>query len=80
MLPMHWETPVIEIFQPGAISYLFTEKWRGEAPEKRAQSITPCCVLCSEPLPTSPSWQKHYQDAMVLVRGGNTQLAETCRA
>ena len=80
MLPVRWETPVVEVFQPAAISYLFAKKWRGEAPGKRAQSITPYCVPCSEPSPTSASWQKHYQDATALVRGGITHLAETCRA
>lgn len=46
-LSEHWETPVVEICQPGAVSYLFADKWRGEAPGKRAQSITPCSMLCS---------------------------------
>jgi len=77
-LPVHWETPVIEIFQPGAISSLSKEKWRREAPGKRAQSITPCCVLCPKPSPTNASWQQHYQDAVTLVQRGVTHWAETC--
>lgn len=52
-LSERWETPVVEIFQPGAVSYLFAEKWRGETSGKRAQSITPCSMLCSILLPTN---------------------------
>lgn len=63
-LSEHWETPVLEVFQPGAVSYLFAEKWRGEGPGKRAQSITPCSMLCSI---LSPSCQKHFQDVAVLI-------------
>lgn len=48
-----WETPVVEISQPGAVSYLFAGKWRGQAPGKRAQSISPCSMLCSIPSPSS---------------------------
>lgn len=28
VLPVRWESPDTEIFQPGAISYIFTEEWR----------------------------------------------------
>lgn len=63
------ETPV-EVFQPGVISYLLAEKWRGEALGERARSITCCCMLCS-------CWQKPYQDAIGL-KLGTPHLAETC--
>lgn len=81
-LPVRWETPVVEIFQPGAISYLFTKKWRGKlwGRGRRARSIAPCCVLCPQPSPTSAGWQKRYQGAVALVQGAITHLAETCRA
>lgn len=28
VLPVRWESPDTEIFQPGAVSHIFTEEWR----------------------------------------------------
>lgn len=64
------ETPVVEFFQPGVISYLLAEKGRGPGASLAA--------ACSAPSHCPPVLAGKSLIRMLLVRGGTPHLAETC--
>lgn len=65
-LSERWETPVVEILQPGAVSYFFAEEWRGEAPGEGPKHHSMLHALL-HPITQQCSCQKHYQDVAALI-------------